>query len=323
MIANISTPAIALWNQRTRLANRKDQIKNLFEAVGYPTDLTLDQWTQLMAFALDFAPDTIIDLGRGKGNSTCAFTEVANMLKPKNCKVLSLCLSDDWDKETMPKIENLVPASWFNPLTIYQTDILKFDYEEALKNSQKVLLFWDAHGYEVAECVLGKILPLIADLPHVVIMHDLSDIRYMSEESNNYNDNGIWKGNNWEGPRLRIGSIESAVEQVIPIMDFSTRNKMPLHSSDESYHTEFSSEQITELTNLFGEEFISKQGHWFWFTLNEIPESISFPSFISPSTGEKRIDKAINNGEFSQKIAPEKNLRSRFKAALKMLLEGE
>jgi hypothetical protein len=85
------------------------------------------------------------------------------------------------------------------------------------------MLFWDAHGFDVAECILGGIMPLIKDKKHVVMMHDISDTRYASLEQMDYKGNRLWRGNNWQGPRLMIGTIDSCVEQSIAILDFTTR----------------------------------------------------------------------------------------------------
>jgi hypothetical protein len=277
-------PAEAYWNQRMSLSGCRERIVDLCNAVDRPTDLFPYQWAQLMAFAMEFSPDIILELGRGKGNSTCAFTEVANQMKPKSCKVLSYCLTDDWDRETLPRVRKVVPASWFEPLETLQTDILTVDFKKILNGFTRVLVFWDAHGFSVAECVLGKILPLTADRPHAVIMHDLTDTRYLAEESNLYDGQVLWKGNIWEGPRLRIGNIEASVEQLVAILDFTTRNNLHLHSADHRFHTELGNnpEMLAELKHVIGEELFSLNGYWFWFSLNEIPGPYTFPKFSPP-----------------------------------------
>ena len=71
------TPAKALLAQRSFLLETKDEWLRLAEAVGRPTDLAPFQWGQLAAFALEFKPDLILELGRGVGNSTALFLEVA------------------------------------------------------------------------------------------------------------------------------------------------------------------------------------------------------------------------------------------------------
>ena len=74
------TPATAYWNQRQKLSALRDRFTGMGEAVGELTHLSSFQWAQLAAMALEYQPDLIIELGRGKGNSTCVFTEAANII---------------------------------------------------------------------------------------------------------------------------------------------------------------------------------------------------------------------------------------------------
>ncbi len=310
---NLPTPAQAYWNQRYLLSENRAHILALSEAIARSLDLRPDQWAQLMAFALEFAPDIILELGRGQGNSTCVFTQAANWLIPHKCRVLSLDISDVWDRKTIPRLNRIVPDSWFQPLQIFHADILTFDYTRALANADRILVFWDAHGYEIAECVLGNILPSISNRPHVVIMHDLSDARYLPPSFDQYGDNKLWKGNTWEGPRLRINNIYSAVEQAVAILDFSTRNNLPLNSADHNLHTEFDSEQekTHELQTLLGEQLFSMHADWFWFSLNQKDSPCTFPQYCPPTPSE-------------QDQVPQKNmqlsLKTKLKIAVKILL---
>jgi hypothetical protein len=157
-------------------------------------------------------------------------------------------------------------------------DILDFDYAAALDGAKRVLIFWDAHGFEIAECVLGKILPLVAERKHLVIMHDLSDVRYSSESHLEYGESGLWKGRNEGGPRMKLGIIDSAVAQSISALDFATRNHMTLDSADHSFHVGLTADQQTEMRSLLGELF-DTQAHWFYFTLNESPGPYKFPRY--------------------------------------------
>jgi hypothetical protein len=283
--AALPTLAKAFWNQRLVLSKGKERILALSGAVDRPGDLWPYQWAQLMAMALEFSPDLILELGRGRGNSTCAFTQVANWLKPRPCRVLSLCISDDWNKLTLPRVRQTVPEVWFEPLEALETDILAFDYESALSGYSRIFVFWDAHGYEVAECVLGEILPRIANQPHLVVMHDLSDARYLAPSSDQYDHHGLWKGNNWDGPRIRIGNINSAVEQAVAITDFTLRNKIPLHSADHDLHSEFDADpvRVAELQRLLGDSLFSLSCYWFWFSMNGFPGPWTFPAFRKPN----------------------------------------
>ena len=279
------SPARAYWNQRITLASARARILALCEAVDQRCDLWPFQWAQLMAAALDFAPDLILELGRGKGNSTCGFLE-ASHLNEGQSRVVSLCLSDSWERETLPKLRHLVPENWFDPLQALRTDILDFDYERAISGSKRVLIFWDAHGFDIAECVLGRILPIVAPLQHLVIMHDLSDNRYSSEEELEYGENGLWKGNNWSGPRVKLGIIDSSVEQSIAALDFTTRNHITLDSADHSIRSDLRPAEHEEMRSVLGDLF-DTQAHWFYFSLNERPGPYKFPRYTRPRAPEE------------------------------------
>src|SRR5207248_1712314 len=111
----------------------------------------LRQWNQLLAFALEFRPDLIIELGRGHGNSTCCFLEAARHIETTggSCRVVSLCLSNTWALETAQRLRSICDASWFGRGNILRKDILEHDFEAELAPARRVFLFWDAHGVAV------------------------------------------------------------------------------------------------------------------------------------------------------------------------------
>ena len=279
------SPAQAYWNQRRTLAELKERILLFSRAADDPVSLSIYQFAQLMATTLEFGPDLIIELGRARGNSTCVFTEAANRLRLGQERVLSFDLNDNWNQWTVPRLKAELPESWFAPLAALQENILTFDFRSALAGADRVLVFWDAHGFDVAECVLGAILPELVYRAHLVLMHDLSDSRYIPASTFEYGENGIWKGTDFSGPRLKLGNIDSAVDQAIAIFDFATRNALPLHSADHSLHSELGLDptRCGELTEQLGELF-SLQAHWYYFNLNEAPGRLTFPRFKSPQS---------------------------------------
>ena len=113
---------------------------------------------------------------------------------------------------------------------------------------------WDAHGFNFAECVLGVILLEIANRPHLVMMHDMGDLRYGAPGNRDYGNNGIWMKTDFDGPRLKLGFIDSAVEQAIAIFDFANRNYPPLHTAEHELHIGFAQDEIrlSELRELLG-----------------------------------------------------------------------
>lgn len=291
------TPGEAFWKQRHILASNLDRLGKLRTAVGHRTDLSAYQWAQLFAMSLEFKPDLIIELGRGKGNSTCLFTEVAGLLGGKSaCRIVSICLSSNFMSETLPRLlyDNLIDRRWLEPLECWQADICAFNYEQVLKDKKRVLVFWDAHGYQVAGCVLGKLLPLIENRQHLVIMHDMSDQRYMSEETKSYREQRLWRGNNWDGPRILLGNINSSVEQAVSIVDFISRNAIELTSADHSLYMELGiePEKVNEMSRLLGNDYYSLRGDWFCFSLNNFPGPFTFPRFVpsDETEGAKPIE---------------------------------
>ena len=275
-----TTPAQAYWRQRQRLRDLRGRVLELYEAVSWPGDLFPYQWAQLMAMTLDFEPDLVLELGRGKGNSTCAFTESAAHLP--NTRVVSICISVDWDQETLPRLRDVVDDGWLARLEIVRGDIRDIDYEAVIDASERILVFWDAHGFDVAECVLGGILPLLAEREHLVLMHDLSDARYSGPEARDYAGMPLWRRNDWSGSRLLLGNIDSKVEQAVAIVDFTSRNGLELHSADHSFDTELEDKEKEELASALGEDFFQPRGHWFWFRLDEAQLPLTFPAFVPP-----------------------------------------
>lgn len=286
------TPALAVWNNRDIIAASRSRLQALSEAVNWLNDLELYQWAQWFAIAMEFQPDLIVELGRGMGNSTCVFTEAANQLG--NCRVVSLCLSPDWDNTVKHRVAQVVPESWFQPLEIRNEEILTTDIQTLLGNMQRVLVLWDAHGYDMAEFVLGGLLPFLEHRQNLVVMHDISDGRY-GHGYMDYQGQRLWRGTkegfNREGhSRLILNYLNTAVEQTVAIVDFTSRNGLTLQSADHSLHTDLKPEQISELQASLGSTFFRLDGHWFYFSLNEKApgDKIHFPSFQSEVVLQER-----------------------------------
>ncbi|MBS1856722.1 MAG: hypothetical protein JST11_15240 [Acidobacteria bacterium] len=273
--------AAALWRQRHRLAEARPRLDALRAAIDDPVNLSPFQYAQLYAATLEFAPDLILELGRHRGNSTAVFLAAANQLAMPPGSLVSLDLSSNWEQLTLPRLRPVVPEDWFAPLAALRRDILRYDFATLLGQARRPLLFWDAHGLEVAECVLGSILPRIAAMPHLAIMHDVSDTRYADPASLAYGGDRLWKRTDHTGPRLKLGHLDSEVGQVIAILDFATRNRLPLHSADHSLRTELSAGSQEELASLLGEYF-STEAHWLYFSLNQVPPPHTFPRYEPP-----------------------------------------
>jgi hypothetical protein len=143
----------------------------LARTVAAPNDLPLRQWAALYEEAVSVAPDAIVEVGRGYGNSTVVLTEAANKLA---ARVLSV--GDDgifaWRKITRPKLERLKPPGWFRPLEIVEGKAEEADLPGWLDGSRRALFFWDAHGGELAEHLLSAVVPVLP-VGSRVIVHDV------------------------------------------------------------------------------------------------------------------------------------------------------
>jgi hypothetical protein len=169
-------------------------------------------------------------------------------------------------------LRKVVSPEWFGPLDALVTDILDVDFERVIGDARRVLFLWDAHGFQIAEVVLGRILPALVGREHLVIMHDITDTRY-SWVTPSYEGKPIWKGSTFPGAaqaaRVNIGWMNSQQDQIVAIADFSKRNDLEIGSADHEYAQFFGShpEAAEEMRQEVGEALFSVSAHWAFFTL--------------------------------------------------------
>ena len=268
---------LAYWERRDEVAAASTQLRRLSAAVDRPGDLPSFQYGQLFAAALDFAPTLIVELGRGLGNSTCVFTTAAQAC---DARVVSLCLSNAWRTSTLAAVAPLVPPTWLARLDAREGDIAAADFEAIVDGAVRVLVFWDAHGYHIADHVLGRLLRCIADRPHLVLMHEVSDARHdLPAASSAYGRHGLWRGNDWSGPRVRLGHFVSCVEQLVAAVDFTSRNNVPLHTAAEQIHGVIGAHRfrVETMERTLGDLW-APAAHWCHFSLNDRPGPYHFPA---------------------------------------------
>jgi hypothetical protein len=272
----------AYYEQRNAIAEDAAVLNALIAAINSQNDLSPVQWAQWYSVVLSFAPELIVELGRAKGNSTALFCQAASRLG--NTRVVSLCKSKDWHTDSLPKITQFVSREWLSRLDARLTDILEVEYAELFEHADRVLLLWDAHGFEIAEIVLGRILPMIADRPHLVLIHDISDNRYAAVPRS-YEGQPLWKGARWQhvtrsrDSRINIGWMNSMQEQVIALADFATRNEVEVGSADHEYARYFCGypDRAAEMSRVLGDRF-STAAHWAFLSLTGKEGPFHFPA---------------------------------------------
>jgi hypothetical protein len=270
------------YNLRFRIEEDAAALRQLMAAVGWANDLGPAQWAQWYSVALGFAPDLIIELGRGYGNSTALFAQAAWRLG--RTKVVSLCLTSEWELLVAPRIARIVDAAWFANIEARRVDILSADYGEIIADHQRVLILWDAHGFEIADLVLGEILPRVRDRQHLLLMHDISDNRY-GTVPRSYGGGPLWKGSAWQragawDSRVNIGWMNSVQDQVVALADFSARNDLEVGSADHEYARYFAAHpaHAVEMRQQLGDELFSPIGQWAFLSLNGKTGPFHFPA---------------------------------------------
>jgi hypothetical protein len=289
------------YDQRFRIADDAPLLRQLIAAVDCPNDLGSPQWAQWYSVALGFEPDLILELGRGYGNSTAVFAQAAQHLGRKSwikrTKVVSLCVTSEWASLVAPRIARVVDKGWFANVDARRMDILSVDYADILADHERVLVLWDAHGFEIAELVLGDILPRLTDRDHFVLMHDISDNRYPGVRRS-YSGEPLWKGSRWQkqtgtwDSRVNIGWMNSQQDQVIALADFSARNDLEIGSADHEYARFFEEHpaRADEMVQLLGKEFFSITAHWAFLSLVGKAGPFHFPALSGGRAAVHRSD---------------------------------
>jgi cephalosporin hydroxylase len=268
----------AMWEQRVKLQKSRSRLEALGAAVGRPGDMDLPQYAQLFAVAMEFQPDLIVEIGRGWGNSTCVLTEAANQLE--KTKVVSFCRSDTWQKRTLPRVATVVPPDWTEILDARVADVTDVDIGSLLAEGQRILFLLDAHGWEVAEYVLGVVLPAIQNRSHLIVVHDILDVE-SHPELRSYAGHGIWKGySGYDAPQKFVfsGSMCSMFEEVVSLVDFAVRNRIEIHSVEREIRQEIDVEpdRRAEMISMLGDGMCSPVSRFHWFSLNSEPGDVTF-----------------------------------------------
>jgi hypothetical protein len=230
--------ASTLTNHLDEIIQSRDRLYALYQAVDWPGDLPFGTWPLLYAICLEFAPDCIIELGRGRGNSTCVLAEAANHLGSTRVISIGYDSTRDWQTSTAPRLADIVKPGWFDALEILHQDILETDFQGLLSNGTRILFFWDAHGAELANYILGVVFPLLQEKQHIVLVHDITDARYTHNNDARF-DSPMEAYYRNDGVRQTwMGHLVCPFEELIPLYDFLSRNRIVFETPDHFIHQE-------------------------------------------------------------------------------------
>src|SRR5579872_1060079 len=208
-----------------------------------------------------------------------------------------MCGTGEWTSIVAPRLRPIVGDGWFANVDALRMNILAADYEALFEGRERVLVLWDAHGYEIAELVLGDMLPRLASRDHLVVMHDISDNRYHGV-TRSYERAPLWKGISWQerthtwDSRVKIGWMNSREEQVVALADFAARNDLEIGSADHEYARFFAAhpEHAKEMHELLGDEFFSLVGGWAFLSLTGRQGPFHFPALGGARGATHRAD---------------------------------
>jgi predicted O-methyltransferase YrrM len=282
--------AAALWNKRQAISRAKERLAMLHRVVDSPGDLDLGTSIQLYAFCLEFAPDLIVELGRRYGNSTCVFTQAANELG--NTKILSIDYDPGWSNRTVSRLKKAVSPEWFDPLRVLKEDIRKLSFSEIFASGNHIFLYWDAHGADLAKYVLAEALPHLRHKRHIVVVHDITDARFFNVDPSYVGADGL--------PRFWLANLVSPFEELIPLYDFLSRNRIAFVTPLESLNQTLlhNREHCAELEKLWGNNFSAptplEAGHWIYFSLNNrdqqaLETNLIFPQLTVLKYGQEKL----------------------------------
>lgn len=226
----------------TTRADTIRKIRRALDRLGEPNFLSELQGQLLAAVADEYRADLILDLGTGAGNSTAVFS----IARP-DAAVHTFDLEESW-----PEARRKLAISGENVMA-HVGDLTSTNFIPIIGRAGAVVLFWDAHGFDVAAHVLGHIMPLIADRRHIVICHDMSHVHFLPEMD--YGGKPFWRGlshyGSWPGSTAMtvLGWTATNVDQIIPILDFCARNQIEFGSFDADIHLARSKAEVDALGN--------------------------------------------------------------------------
>jgi hypothetical protein len=270
--------ARCLGDHLPRLVSRRLTLERILELVDEPSNLTILQALQFYAICMDFRPSLIIEIGRGRGNSTCVFAQA--VADASHGRIVSFDLERLWNDDTVPRLQQSELSALLTVIDARIQNVKSVDFSTIVGDSRRVLVFWDAHGWAAADGVLCRLLPAVLDREHLVICHDASDSRYVFV-NRSYDEKIFWRGDELKGESARytIGWVNTREPQFLPLHDFLWRNDCPLHSADEDLHwfREVESVRQAQIEEMLGEQCFMPGCHWVYFSLDEARAPPTFP----------------------------------------------
>lgn len=276
--------AAALSRQSEALRAATPTLMELRTQVAWPNDLSLAQWLHLYAMTRDFAPDLVLELGRGYGNSTAAFTQAVNDQRHGSVVSVSHDGERAWATRTAPKVASSVGTRWFDRLEIREMDIFALDFDDLLAPTERVIVWWDAHGDELARHLLTRMMAPLKEKDHVICVHDVDDARFDGVVAGYLRPDGL--------PTYWQGYLTSPFEELVPLYDFLSRNRIAYGTASASLaHLREKSNaewrRLRETLDAVGGADAVHSGGWMWFSLRDREAATLELPPVTPPLGDE------------------------------------
>lgn len=261
----------AMLATASALVEDAEQLFHLRDLVGRGGDLSGAQWLQLYATTLSFAPDLVVELGRGYGNSTTVFVQASHRLGGVPVVSVGYDFEETWRMETAPRLRGELGATWDAAVELHQIDISRLDFAPIFARGRRILLFWDAHGRRLARRIIRSLLSQIAERENLVAVHDVTDGRYLEPD-------GI--------AETIAGRFHSPFEEIASLHSFLSASEIGVETPAESLRRARESRPedwaalVAALPSGFVEKDLLDDSHWICFSVaaqrpHRAPRSIS------------------------------------------------
>jgi hypothetical protein len=269
----------ALRSHRDSISAAAGLLRSALSRVIDPDPVVFSEAVHWMALTLEFKPDIVLEIGRGRIHSTVAFGIAAKQLGA--CRVQSFGAAGDPLELVLAAAEG---AGWPSCVELINGVSSRHDFRRHIGSAKRPLVFWNSCGFDWADTVIAHILPSITNRPHLVICTDIWDSRF-SEMPSGYAGRPLWRGMEdyllfrirEERAPLRLGWFATTVDHAIPLMDFCARNRIELHSPSMEF-AQLKPEILAALREDLPEDMRCSPTGWSWFCLRTANPPYSFPS---------------------------------------------
>ena len=162
---------------------------------------------------------------------------------------------------------------FFECLDVRHGDIRDVEFTTIVGNASRVMLWWDAHGGDLANFILGEPLPVLKQRDALVGIHDISDALYDGPTTEYRRQDGE--------PSIWMGDLVSPFEEIIPLFDFLSRNRIDYTTPQRSLaamreNDEAAWHDLTETLRPHAADAL-REGGWIYFNLDRAG---AFPSYV-------------------------------------------